>query len=571
MGDRTKRSAPAWVTVFAVVLIGIVAAGHPFDARAASPPPPPPAKPAPSDVVSSVITESSLAVASHSGGAVALAMRPPVLAPPPPGPKPAVPRLTAAELIALAGFRPDQVGFLVHDLETGQTVASHHADQAAFIPASVLKVPTAVAARAILGPDHRFRTEVRFEGTRTGPVWNGTLALVGGGDPVLDADNLRRLVATLKAAGLERLDGRFVYDDSALIGAPVIEPTQPPEHAYNPGLSALTLDFNRVRVQWRGDAVDLVEVYDTPVEGVPIRLRRDPDTAGWSRAGPALRHEFAGAGARDADGAVTERWVLSPYAPRDGALWLPVKAPAPYVAAVFRAVAAEAGVALPEPQAAGGPARGAVVASHRSPRLDAILAGGLKHSNNLLAELVGLAATRHLEGRPLPLADSAARLEAWLVEAMPWVDWTGFHMANHSGLSPASRASPDQLVSILRYAHDQARARGVSPFNALLPDRRFPDPETTVVAARARAGSLTPRVAAKSGTVYHGRGLSGIAMGRSGHRLVFAVFTSDVAARQRFDEGYLHYSGGAVSRARAQLGRARDLEHALLLTWISEH
>jgi D-alanyl-D-alanine carboxypeptidase/D-alanyl-D-alanine-endopeptidase (penicillin-binding protein 4) len=570
MGDRTGRWFPALGAVVAVGLIGVTLSGYPIDARAASAPPPPPAKPAPSNIDPSVI-ESALSLPSDSGGVVTLAMRPPVAAPLPPGPKPAVPRLTEAELITLAGFRPDQVGFLVHDLETGQTVASHNADRAAFIPASVLKVPTAVAARAILGPDHRFRTEVRFEGTRVGPVWNGTLALVGGGDPVLDADDLRRLVATLKAAGLERLDGRFVYDDSALIGAPVIEPTQPPEHAYNPGLSALTLDFNRVRVQWRGDAVDLVKVYGTPVEGVPIRLRRDTDTAGWSRAGPALRHAFAEANARDPGGAVTERWALSPYAPRDGALWLPVKAPAPFVAAVFRAVAAEAGVVLPEPQAAGGPARGAVVASHRSPRLDAILTGGLKHSNNLLAELVGLAATRNLEGRPLPLSESAARLEAWLAEAMPWVDWTGFHMANHSGLSPASRASPDQLVSILRYANDLATARGVSPFNTLLPDRHFPDPETTVAAARVRSGTLTPRVAAKSGTVYHGRGLSGIAMGRSGHRLVFAVFTSDVAARQRFDEGYLHYSGGSVSRARAQLGRARDLEHALLLTWISEH
>ncbi|WP_143027132.1 D-alanyl-D-alanine carboxypeptidase/D-alanyl-D-alanine endopeptidase [Rhodospira trueperi] len=552
-------------------MIGVALAGHPIDVGAASAPPPPPAKPVPSDSDVAAVGPSSFAFASDPRGAVALAMRPPVLAPLPPGPKPAAPRLTEAELIARAGFQPDQVGFLVHDLETGETVASHNADQAAFIPASVLKVPTAVAARAILGPGHRFRTEVRFEGTRTGPVWNGTLALVGGGDPVLESDDLRRLVATLKAAGLERLDGRFVYDDSALIGAPVIEPTQPPEHAYNPGLSALTLDFNRVRVQWRGDAVDLVKVYGTPVEGVPIRLRRDTDTAGWSRAGPALRHEFAGADARDPGGAVTERWALSPYAPRDGALWLPVKAPAPFVAAVFRAVAAEAGVVLPEPEAAEGPARGVTVAFHRSPRLDVILASGLKHSNNLLAELVGLAATRHLEGRPLALADSAARLETWLAEAMPWVDWTGFHMANHSGLSPASRASPDQLVSILRYAHDQARARGVSPFHALLPDRHFPDPESTVVAAGVRVGSLTPRVAAKSGTVYHGRGLSGIAMGRSGHRLVFAVFTSDVTARQRFDEGYLHYSGRAVSRARAQLGRARDLEHALLLTWISEH
>jgi hypothetical protein len=91
------------------------------------------------------------------------------------------------------------------------------------------------------------------------------------------------------------------------------------------------------------------------------------------------------------------------------------------------------------------------------------------------------------------------------------------------------------------------------------------------VAAAVHAGDVSPRVRAKSGTMYHGRGLAGFARGSSGHRLVFAVFTSDLAARQAFDAGYQHYAGGPVSRARDALRRARDLEHALLLTWITQH
>jgi D-alanyl-D-alanine carboxypeptidase/D-alanyl-D-alanine-endopeptidase (penicillin-binding protein 4) len=298
---------------------------------------------------------------------------------------------------------------------------------------------------------------------------------------------------------------------------------------------------------------------------------RDTEAAagGWSGTGAPLRHAFPPPGTRDADGLITETWRMAPTAPSKGATWLPVKAPAPFVAAVFRALAEEAGITLPEPAPAMGPARGPVVAQHFSRPLSAIVAAGLKHSNNLLAELLGLSTTRQLEGRPLTIAESAARLEGWLAETLPWVDWTGFHMANHSGLSPASRASPEQIVSILRHAAGEEWAGGLYP--RLMPTRSFPDPDRRLVASQVRAGNIDPMVWAKSGTMYYGRGLAGFVRGASGNRLVFAVFTSDLEDRRRFDDRYLHYTRSAVSAARAHLGRARDLEHALLLKWIGEH
>jgi len=534
-------------------------------------PPPPPAKPDIAVLASSPEgPDRSVALATAESGSteIALALRSLPGLPLPPGPKPEVPHLSEADLIAAAGFEPDQVGYLVFDLDTGEYLTGHNATQAAFLPASVMKVPTTVAALSVLGPDYTFPTLVRFEGDRLGGLWHGTLALVGGGDPVLEAADLRQLVGMLKAAGLERLDGPFVYDDSALISAPVLEPSQPVEYSYNPGLSALTLDFNRVRVEWNGDAVTFVGTHGTPPVA-PIRMERDHQPAGWSRAGAPLHHAFLPQGTHDANGLIVERWKMSPRAPNHGAMWLPVKAPAPFVAAVFRALAADAGMTLPEPQPALGPARGTIVAQHFSQPLNSIVTAGLKHSNNLLAELVGLSTTRQLEGRPLSIPDSAARLERWLTETLSWVDWTGFHMANHSGLSPDSRASPEQIVSILRYAID--KNWGGESYLHLMPSRSFPDPDGRVVASLVHAGDLKPIVWAKSGTMFHGRGLAGVARGRSGNRLVFAVFTSDLKARQAFDDGYRHYIRTAVSAAKRQLGRARDLEHALLLKWVGEH
>ncbi|WP_170294725.1 D-alanyl-D-alanine carboxypeptidase/D-alanyl-D-alanine endopeptidase [Roseospira navarrensis] len=537
-------------------------------AEAGAPPPPPPTKPT---VILTVPDPGPPGGGEPTlgGGRVDLAMRPLAGPPRPPGPKPANPRPSEADLIAAAGFAPEQVGYLVFDLDTGEYLAGHNATRADFLPASVAKVPTTVAALSVLGPDHTFPTLVRFDGDRTGGTWRGTLALVGGGDPVLDSEDLRELVEALKAAGLETLDGPFVYDDSALVAASALEPTQPAEHSYNPGLSALSLDFNRVRIEWDGDYIKRVRTHGTPPVA-PIRVERSYDlSVGWSRSGPMLRHAFPPPGTRDDAGLVTEQWKMAPLAPGRGALWLPVKAPAPFVAAVFRELCAEAGITLPEPAPAMGPARGPIVAQHFSRSLDSITVAALKHSNNLVSELLGLATTRRLEGGPLSIPDSAARLERWLAETLPWVDWTGFHLANHSGLSPDSRASPEQIVSILRYGADRS-AMG-APYLRLMPARHFPEAAGREIASLVRAGDVVPRVWAKSGTMFHGRGLAGVARGSSGNRLVFAVFASDLERRRAFDEGYLHYSGTAVRAAKTQLARARDLEHALLLKWITEH
>ncbi len=530
--------------------------------------PPPTARPGP-DVIGSAPPPGQRAAQG-----VDLAMRPVPAPAPRPGRKPTPPRPDVADLIAAAGLRPDQVGYVVLDLETGERLDSHNAGQSTFLPASVMKVPTTLAALALLGPDHRFSTVLRFDGTRTaGGVWRGTLTLVGGGDPVLESDDLRDLAAKLKAAGLRRLDGTFRHDDSALPGRASLEPTQPPEHAYNPGLSALSLDFNRVRVRWDTDSARLIEIHGTPPVA-PIRIHRDgPDTADdWSPAGPVLRHGFAPIGTRDVRGPVVETWRLSPVVGPSGERWLPVRAPAPFTATVFHALAAEAGIVLPQPAPATTPARGPIVARHDSPRLEAIAAAGLEYSNNLLAEMVGLATTRALTGRPLTIEQSAPILADWLSRAVPGVDWSGFEMANHSGLSPANRATPEQIAALLRFAHAQgATLARAGDYLALLPRRQFRTPGNDSVARLARAGATIPRVWAKSGTIYHGRGLAGVLQSRGGRRLVFTVFTADLAARRAFDQGYLHYSGHAIRQARSDLRRARDLEHALLLKWMVEH
>jgi len=61
--------------------------------------------------------------------------------------------------------------------QQGQVLFSYQADRP-FVPASALKVPTALAALKILGPEYRFRTEFFTDDS-------GTLYIKGYGDPLL--------------------------------------------------------------------------------------------------------------------------------------------------------------------------------------------------------------------------------------------------------------------------------------------------------------------------------------------------------------------------------------------------
>jgi len=66
-------------------------------------------------------------------------------------------------------------GYVVLDVEDGTVLAEKNAKRA-FIPASVLKMPTALAVLQSLGAEHRFTTRLMHTGTLTdGGVLNGDL------------------------------------------------------------------------------------------------------------------------------------------------------------------------------------------------------------------------------------------------------------------------------------------------------------------------------------------------------------------------------------------------------------
>jgi len=102
---------------------------------------------------------------------------------------------------------------LAVELDTGSAVFARNATTS-LAPASTEKLPVTYAALALLGPAFRIETDALGEGEQVGSVWRGDIVLQGHGDPTLSSAGLRRLATQLQAAGIRRISGSVVADES---------------------------------------------------------------------------------------------------------------------------------------------------------------------------------------------------------------------------------------------------------------------------------------------------------------------------------------------------------------------
>jgi D-alanyl-D-alanine carboxypeptidase/D-alanyl-D-alanine-endopeptidase (penicillin-binding protein 4) len=106
-------------------------------------------------------------------------------------------------------------GAYVRDLDAGTDLFALRADRAR-VPASVEKLYTTATALLRLGPDATLDTRAVSDATiDAGGVLRGNLVLVGGGDPFFGDTSATTLARAVKAAGVTRIDGAVIGDESA--------------------------------------------------------------------------------------------------------------------------------------------------------------------------------------------------------------------------------------------------------------------------------------------------------------------------------------------------------------------
>ncbi|MCZ0961751.1 D-alanyl-D-alanine carboxypeptidase/D-alanyl-D-alanine endopeptidase [Paracoccus benzoatiresistens] len=433
----------------------------------------------------------------------------------------AKPSFTAGPVVATAGL-PGIVAYARMDLP-GEALSDAALAAAPMMPASTLKAVTALYALARLGRSRRFATRV----IRAGDM----LVLAGGGDPLLSTDDLARLAGDLAATG-QPAPARFAVWGGALPQVEELVPAQADHLAYNPALSGMILNFNRVHLGWRrtGGALQM---------SLEARAASHSPRAYTITAAPGDQADLF---SWQEDGG-RESWTVSRSAVnRPGSRWLPVRKPELYAGDVFQTLCRARGLVLPTPEVIRDLPPGEVVASHSSPPLEEILRGMLYFSTNLTAEVVGL----HASGAS-DLAASGRAMMAWLGAQGQGADFT---LSDHSGLSPDSRVT----------ARGMARLLAGPGLAAGLPDLLKPHPldEDSV-----RDPAPVGQVRAKTGTLNFVSNLAGYVTRPDGGQSAFAILAAD-PSRQAATSGQ-ELPAGVLSWTRD----ARQLQRDMLTIWSS--
>ena len=173
-------------------------------------------------------------------------------------------------LVRQAGLT-GQAAFVVADTASGE-VLDAVAPDVGLPPASTLKAVTSLYALDRLGPDWRYRTGVYATGPLENGIVQGDLVLAGSGDPTMDTDRLLLLAEATAARGVNGVTGRFLVWDGYLPDLDYLAEGQPEQVGYNPAVSGLNLNFNRVHFSWErtGSGYD-VEIVARGLKAAPAK------------------------------------------------------------------------------------------------------------------------------------------------------------------------------------------------------------------------------------------------------------------------------------------------------------
>ena len=409
------------------------------------------------------------------------------------------------------GLRGARLAALVVDAQDGRVLFAHQPDRA-LIPASNLKVLTAIAALHHFGPTHRFTTRVHSDGPPDAEGAVDTLYVVGGGDPGLTSEDLWRLAADLRQLGLRRVRGDLVIDDSLFDGA-AWHPSWLPvtSRAYHAPVGALTVNYG---------AFAVAVVASGPV-GSPVAVSVDPPIPYLSvvnegttgergsrargavdrRRGQGVEEVVVGGAWPQGDARTYYRSVIDPAAYAAHVLVLQLKAVGvSFEGAVRRAY-------LPED-------RPLLLAFEGRPLSD-VVNRFLKFSSNPTGEALikALGADERVPGG-WRAGTAAVRRE---LEELG-LPLESLVMADGSGLSRRNRVSPRLLVAALRTGSQSFRFG--SELVAGLP---IGAADGTL---RRRAEVAGDRVRAKTGLLTGVTGLSGYAQRADGSLAIFSLLVN---------------------------------------------
>ena len=432
-----------------------------------------------------------------------------------------------------------EVGVSAINLKSGNVIYGRNQNQS-FAPASVLKVFTALYALEILGPSFRYSTQILADGPIKNGQLIGNLYLVGSGDPMLNTDHLFVLAKEVKAAGIRSVTGDLLYTGQNFPRISQIDTLQPVQAGYNPSVSGLNLNFNRIYFEWtkstantklrldaRGSKVfpttNTIKIFPVRDQSPIYGYTETADKEIWTVANESLNSK--------------------------GGVWLPVRKPERYCADIFSNLLGSFGINVGHKSLVSKLPILYPIASYDSIPMDKMLAHMLRYSINLTAESIGLTATQKSGGDATSLASSASRMQLWAQQEFS-LDTANF--VDHSGLGDKSRITPSDLSSFL---HKLFREK--PEFLSLLRKIKPRDSSGKINA------SSELRIRAKTGTLNFVSSLAGYVIDGANTPFAFTVMSQDLNRRTAAQNNNLKVTPKGSKRWNL---RSRRLQHQILNT-----
>ena len=296
--------------------------------------------------------------------------------------------------------------------ENGRLLGSCNAD-VPFIPASIIKIPTALAALRILGPDYRFKTEFYIDSSQN-------LYICGFGDPLLISEEILDILTSLRRQGLEKIHDIFIDDTSFALEhqTPGREPSTNP---YDAPVGATVVNFNSVSI--RVNTRHRVRSAEPQTPTLPIMKKLG-------------RHKRPG------------KYLINVC---NGSCE-PEEQMAEFTAQLFRALSKKAGISSD-----GGygrkpvPAGARLLYTHKnSKNLDQVLASMLRYSSNFIANLVYLTVGAEKYGYPATWDKANRAVHNGLVSELGLRAADLIVQEEGSGLSRNNRVTVRAMLKVLK-------------------------------------------------------------------------------------------------------------------------
>ncbi len=288
------------------------------------------------------------------------------------------------------------------------------------IPASIIKVVTALAAMEILGESYRFKTEFSLDS-------GNNLYIKGFGDPLLTSEEALDIVGTLRHAGISSINNIFI-DNSAFALEHRVPGREYSDNPYDAPLGATMVNFNTIPI--RIDKYGNISSDDDKTPTMPIMF----ELGKKYRKGHHLINICPG-------GCKEEKRI------------------ARLSSELFYGQMQKVGI-----EVTGGwqirqtPNDAQLIYTHyNSSSLPDVLSGMLKYSNNLTANQVYLAIGAARYGYPATWEKANRAMQNFIEETIGSKYSNEFHMVEGSGLSRKNKVTPRSMLEIMKqfkpYSH----------------------------------------------------------------------------------------------------------------------